>query len=175
MPTTEEPFEFHGWAFQGCSYLKSCGRPVSQRHRTERNPQTSSQGIPPLWETTFHIPCRRPPSWPLPISRQEHSRWASILRRPSPCPLLIEAFPAEDLLLLQNQVVYFQKMLCHSSWPLSFLFVSVGINTRDFSMAFFYPNLRTLLYTILIFLLGIRQSPFFFYCKILLQPWSYTK
>ncbi|MCI6664349.1 MAG: hypothetical protein MSL09_09080 [Spirochaetia bacterium] len=35
-----------------------------------------------------------------------------------------------------------------SIWPLSFPFVSVVTNILDFSMAFFYPNLRTLLYTI---------------------------
>ena len=51
-------------------------------------------------------------------------------------------------MLLQNPVAYFQKMLYHSSWPLSFPFVSVGTNILDFSMAFFYPILRTLLYTI---------------------------
>ncbi|MBO5125503.1 MAG: hypothetical protein J6C11_10305, partial [Spirochaetaceae bacterium] len=47
-----------------------------------------------------------------------------------------------------NPVAYFQKMLYHSSWPLSFPFVSVVANILDFSMAFFYPILRTLLYTI---------------------------
>ena len=51
-------------------------------------------------------------------------------------------------MLLQNPVAYFQKILYHSSWPLSFPFVSVGTNILDFSMAFFYPKLRTLLYTI---------------------------
>ena len=35
-----------------------------------------------------------------------------------------------------------------SIWPLSFPFVSVVTNILDFSMAFFYPNLRALLYTI---------------------------
>ena len=70
---------------------------------------------------------------------------------PWTCPSSIKAFPAGDPLLLQNPVAYFQKILYHSSWPLSFPFVSVGTNILDFSMAFFYPILRTLLYTIMFY------------------------
>ena len=66
----------------------------------------------------------------------------------------------QNLLLLQNPVVYFQKILYHSSWPLSFPFVSVVTNILDFSMAFFYPILRTLLYTINGILVEVSDETF---------------
>ena len=169
-------FEFHGWAVQGCSCLKSCGRPVPRRHRTERNPQ----GTPPLWETAHcaSSPSRKTECSPPAVSwRQKDTLFQALCRSDGPysrtcsrcgfangslwvpqscgqplfpwtCPSSIGAFPAGNLLLLQNPVVYFQKILYHSSWPGSFPFVSVGTNILDCSMAFFYPILRPLLYTI---------------------------
>ena len=64
------------------------------------------------------------------------------------CALNLLYFIFLFLEMLVKNLIILQKILYHSSWPLSFPFVSVGTNILDFSMAFFYPNLRALLYTI---------------------------